>query len=131
MAFNSYPKHKYGAKRVEYDHHSFASQLEAALYKWLKLREQNGEIRDIKAQEAIYLTDARIMFKPDFSYVENDTNLKIFAEAKGMETSDYRIKRRLWKAYGPAPLQVYKGSAKNFKLFETVVPGGKNESDSD
>ncbi len=116
-------RHKYGAKKVEYDHHSFSSKLEAALYKWLKLQEQNGEIADIKAQETIYLTEARIIYKPDFSYVDLKTNKKIYAESKGFETSDWRIKRRLWKFYGPAPLQIYKGSHSNFVLHETITPG--------
>lgn len=131
MPFNSYPKHKYGAKKIEYDSHSFQSKFEAALYKWLKLRELNGEIRDIKCQETTYLTDARIMYKPDFSYVNCKTGKKIYAESKGFETSDWRIKRRLWKHYGEGPLEIYKGSASNFKLHETLTPGDKSGPDTD
>ena len=113
---------KYKAQRVSYDHHSFASKFEAAIYQWLKLREANGEITDIKCQETIYLTEAKIIYKPDFSYIDNKTEIRIYAEAKGYETTDWRIKRRLWQFYGPGSLEIYKGSAKSFSLHETLTP---------
>lgn len=113
---------KYHSKKVEYDHQSFSSKLEAALYKWLKLREQNKEITDIRCQETCYLTLARIIYKPDFSYVDLISNEKIYAEAKGFETSDWRIKRRLWQFYGPGKLEIFKGSHNNFSLSETLNP---------
>ncbi len=112
---------KYKAQRVSYDHHSFASKFEAALYHWLKFREKNGEITEIKCQETVYLTKARIIYKPDFSYTDLETGKKVYAEAKGYETSDWRIKRRLWEYYGPGDLEIYKGSANNFKLHETLT----------
>jgi len=121
--FNRVRGQKYGAKKITTDGYSFASQFEAALYQWLKLRELNGEISNIKCQETCYLTLARIIYKPDFSYVDNKTGKKIYAESKGFETSDWRIKRRLWKYYGEANLEIYKGSAKNFQLHETIIPG--------
>lgn len=114
--------HKYRAQRVSYDHHSFASKFEAALYQWLKLREINGEVTDVKCQETVYLTEAKIIYKPDFSYIEVTSGKRIYAEAKGFETSDWRIKRRLWEYYGPGPLEIYKGSHTNFKLHETLTP---------
>lgn len=100
---------------------SFASKAEAALYQVLKLRESQGEIEDIKCQVQVYLTEAKILYKPDFSYTKNGKT--IWAEFKGFETAVWRIKRRLWKHYGPGPLEVYKGSSKNVFLFETI-PGG-------
>lgn len=126
--FNRARNHKYGSSKVEYDNQSFASKFEAALYQWLKLRELNGEIRDVKCQETIYLTNARIIYKPDFSYVDIKSDKKIWAESKGFETSDWRIKRRLWEHYGPGPLEIYKGSAKNFQLHETLTPKASSES---
>lgn len=114
--------HKYRAERVSYDHHSFASKFEGALYLWLKLREKNDEIFEIKCQETVYLTDAKIIYKPDFSYFDINSGTRIYAEAKGYETSDWRIKRKLWMFYGPGKLEIYKGSANNFKLYETLDP---------
>jgi hypothetical protein len=113
---------KYKSQKVRYDHHSFSSKLEAALYQWLKLREQNKEIEDIRCQETIYLTDARIIYKPDFSYLDMASSERRYAEAKGYETSDWRIKRRLWMYYGPGILEIYKGSHNNFSLQETLKP---------
>jgi hypothetical protein len=111
---------KYRAKKIQYNDFSFASQLEAAVFQWLQLRVKNKEISDMRCQETVYLTKARIISKPDFSFYENGT--KRFAEAKGFETPEWRIKRRLWEHYGPGPLEIYKGSAKSFRLHETIIP---------
>jgi hypothetical protein len=111
---------KFKAKKVQYNDFSFASQLEAAVYQWLQLREKNKEISDLRCQETVYLTKARIISKPDFSFIENGS--KRFAESKGFETPEWRIKRRLWEHYGPGPLEIYKGSAKSFRLHETIIP---------
>lgn len=116
---------KYHNQKVSYDNFSFASKLEAALYQFLKLREKSGEISDIKCQETVYLTKARIIYKPDFSFVMNDK--KVFAESKGFETSDWRIKRRLWQHYGPGNLEIYKGSAARLTLHETLTPDGDED----
>ena len=108
--------------KIKIDHagYVFASKLEAALFDLLKLRERAGEISDIKCQDSVYLTKARILFKPDFSYLEGDA--RVYAEAKGFETVVYAIKRRLWAKYGPGPLHVYKGSYKQITLFESIFP---------
>lgn len=115
-----FSKNKYKNKRVSNDFHSFASQLEKAVYEFLALRQKNGEITDLACQPIIYLTDAAILYKPDFQFFEKD--LLMHAEAKGMETPEWRIKRRLWMYYGPSPLEIYKGSANNFVLHETIIP---------
>ena len=117
-------RNKYGAKKVEYAGYSFSSGLERSLFEWLKLREANGEIKDIKCQESVYMTNARILYKPDFSYVDVVTNEKIFAESKGFETDVWRIKRRLWAFYGEGKLEVYKGKSGNFYLHETIEVKG-------
>jgi hypothetical protein len=113
---------KFRAKKVEFDHHSFASQLEAAVYLHLKSCEQEGGIKDLKCQQTVYLTKARIIYKPDFSFLDTMNGLRTFAEAKGFETPEWRIKRRLWEWYGEGPLWIYKGSAKSFRLHETITP---------
>jgi hypothetical protein len=115
---------KYGRKKVEHHGYRFDSQLERALFDQLKLRERAGEIKDLQAQDTVYLTDARIMMKPDFAYTDCATGAREWAEAKGFETTDYRIKRRLWKFYGPGPLHVYGGSASRLVFKETILPKG-------
>lgn len=118
-----YDNNKYQNTRVRlHDGRSFASKLEAALYDQLKLRELAKDIKDIKCQVRVELTEARILMIPDFSFFCNRINEVVYAESKGFETSDYRIKRKLWTVYGPGRLEVYKGSAKKLILMETIVP---------
>lgn len=105
--------------------YSFASQLEAAVFNLLELREKAGEIYDIQHQDHIYLTDARICYIPDFKFFCRFTNDYVWAEAKGFETDVWKIKKRLWQYYGPGKLEIYKGTAKKIKLIETVIPGAK------
>lgn len=115
-------KHKYGAQKISHAGFSFASKGEAALYDMLKLLERAGELTNIKCQDTIYLTDARIMYKPDFRVVGGTSGQYEWHEFKGFETTDWRIKRRLWEHYGPGPLHIWKGSARSMKIVETLRP---------
>jgi hypothetical protein len=64
---------------------------------------------------------------PDFFYLDVNTKEECYAEAKGFETSDYRIKRRLWTVYGPGQLTVWGGSYKKPFIKEVIIPKrGKN-----
>jgi len=116
---------KYRSKRVNYEGHSFASQLEAAVFNLLTLREKAGEIKEIQHQDHIYLTNARICYIPDFKFFDLKTEEYTWAEAKGFETPEWKIKKRLWQHYGPGRLEIYKGSAKRITLAETLTPGGE------
>lgn len=116
---------KYRSKRVNYEGHSFASQLEAAVYNLLLLREKAGEVKEIQHQDHVYLTKARICYIPDFKFIDLKTNEESWAEAKGFETSDWKIKKKLWKFYGPGKLEIYKGSSKKITLSEVIIPGGE------
>jgi hypothetical protein len=113
--------HKYNATRTSHAGFSFASKGEAALYDLLKLRECAGEIRNIKVQDHVYLTDARIHYIPDFKFVDTKKEIEVWAEYKGFETPEWRIKRRLWQWYGPGPLEVWKGNYKRPMLSEVII----------
>lgn len=120
------PRGKYGAKKVEYDGYSFASQLEGALYMQLKL-ELMGKIWDsIECQPEVLLSAAQIIYKPDFRTKAPDGTV-VFHEAKGFQTPEWRIKRRLWKAYGPGELRVYMGNARRIVMTESIIPKGNEE----
>lgn len=132
MNFFKLRGHKYGAqktsRKVERAGYSFASKAEAELFDWLHLRQRNGEISNLKTQVCVYLTKARILYKPDFSFEENGET--VFAEFKGFETDMWKLKRRLWKAgYGPAKLEVWKKSGKNLILAEVIFPKGEVEDE--
>lgn len=117
-----FKKTDFRKKKKVISHHgySFASKMERDLFDYLKLLEKAKEISNIKLQVSVYLTEARILYKPDFSYEkENET---IYAEMKGFETAVWRIKRRLWKHYGPGILEVYKTNRSGVYLHETIIP---------
>lgn len=103
---------KYRAVPTEIDGIRFASKAEAALYQYLKLA---GEV-PIKTQPKVYLTKAKILFKPDFF------SGGVYFEMKGMETASYKIKARLWRHYGPAPLHVYELKSNKVCHKETINP---------
>jgi hypothetical protein len=111
---------KYKAKRTD----GFPSKFEAAVYYLLVLREKTGEIKNIKRQQTVVLQDGprevRITWKVDFSFEICATGKTGYAEAKGFETADYKLKLKLWRANPPARLEVYKGNYKKPKLDEVV-----------
>ena len=120
------PRSKYGSRKTEAsaltDGRRFDSQLERSTYLWLKAREQAGELVIEACQDAIYLTDARILYRPDFRVRDAQTSEVYWVEAKGFETSDWRIKRRLWIAYGAGRLVIVKGSGARLRVHEELVP---------
>lgn len=80
----------------------------------------DGEISDLRCQHSVYLTDARIQAIIDFSFIRGGE--LIYCEAKGFPTDVWRLKKKLWKQYGPGPLEIWVGTAKNFRLDETIIP---------
>jgi predicted nuclease of restriction endonuclease-like RecB superfamily len=129
MAFSSFrPKHKYGAKKTAgsslTDGRSFGSQLERGVYLLLKAMEQNDEIVVEACQDQVELSAARIVYKPDFRIFDKRIDQQVWCEAKGFETPEWRIKRRLWIAYGPGLLRIYKGSGTRIRLHEELKGGG-------
>jgi hypothetical protein len=117
-------RHKYRAKRVNYDGQNFASKLEAAVYQILKLRERAGEIEILATQETVYLTAARIAYKPDFTVMDKFSGQTVHVEAKGLSTPVWAIKKRLWAWYGPGALEIWKGKYSRPYLDEIVIPKG-------
>lgn len=116
---------KYGNKKVEgtTPGHWFDSQLEKALHSLLALRERGGEIRALAHHPGtVFLSDARIQYRPDFRFEICATGEVAYAESKGFETDAWRIKRKLWMSYGPGKLEIYKGTARRLTLAETIVP---------
>lgn len=116
--------HKYGAKRSSSsDGRSFHSKGERNHYEQnIRLREIAGEISDVKFQTQIELTDAAVIYKPDFVYFEKATNQTIAEEFKGFETPDWRIKRKLYSVYGPYPLRIFTADRRGSLTKEQIIP---------
>lgn len=111
---------KYGAKKAEgRDGRSYHSQAERTVAAFLQLQERAGEIRNLEYQAEVRLTDAGIIYKPDFKFERKihergsdrpnagEVWKLRYGECKGMITPEWRIKRKLYAFYGPAPLEVY------------------------
>jgi len=118
-------RNKYGNKKTTVDGIIFDSKCEAGLYNMVKTMERHGEIFDIELQPHVYLTKAKILYKPDIKVKCKTTLSGIWLEAKGHEGAVWRIKRRLWKYYGPGILRVYKCSNGTPYLHEEIIPAGE------
>lgn len=111
-------KNKYGAVSTG----SFPSKLEAAVYQILLLRERSGEVKEIRRQHVVSLTEAKINYKVDFSCTLTSTGETLFVEAKGYATDVWNLKKRLWEYYGPGKLEIWCGDYRRPFLKETVIP---------
>lgn len=117
--FGASQQPKYKNNRCKIKGYSFASQLEASLFLYF---DDDPDIEVLKCQDRVFLSAAQIEYRPDFKCLRKSTGEIFWAESKGFETSDWRIKRRLWQSYGPGRLEIYKGSARSFRLHEVLDP---------
>lgn len=115
------PGAKYGSTRVKQYGYSFASKLEAAVFAIYKAMEKAGEISDLKIQQRVYLLrEPDIYYIPDYSFVR-DGEL-VYAESKGMETPEWKLKKKLWIHFVPHKLEIWRGSYQRPKLDEIIIP---------
>ncbi len=115
-------KSKLKNRRVVYDGYKFASKLEAAVYLQLKFRALAGEVEILQHQIRVKLSDAAVVYVPDFLCRDLKKNEIFYVEAKGFPTPDWKIKKKLWSFYGPAPLQIWKGTHSRPFVEETILP---------
>jgi len=112
-------KNKYGANKTMIDGIWFDSRMESRYYMDLKILQRANKLKIVELQPKVYLTLAKILFKPDFLIEENGK--MIWIDVKGMKTTTFAIKQRLWRHYGPGLLRVvYKD-----KIVETEAINGK------
>lgn len=97
-------KNKYGAKKTTVDGITFDSKWEAERWGQLKAMERGGYIRDLERQikYEIMVNDEKICrYIADFRYKQIDDfgfEKEIVEDAKGFETPDFKIKKKLMKA---------------------------------
>jgi predicted nuclease of restriction endonuclease-like RecB superfamily len=112
---------KFGNKRSQCSlGHSHRSKLESAVCAEYQQRARIDNLV-LTCESHVYLTDAHILYIPDFKLRAID-GTEFYGESKGFETPEWRIKKRLWEHYGPAPLEIWKGSHSNPKLVEVITP---------
>jgi len=79
--------HKYGAKKVVDDGHTFASKSEHKRYCELKLDQKSGKIKELELQPKFpcVVNDKKICtYIADFRYWDNDLNYRVVEDVKGM-----------------------------------------------
>lgn len=110
---------KYRNIKVTVDGFKFDSILESQVYAMLK---KNPNLKILELQPKVYLTEAKILCKPDFKVQNIIDGMVQFVEAKGHETAIWRLKRRLWVFYGTGPLSVYMKKGSRIILKEVLTP---------
>jgi len=99
---------KYGNRQTSSaDGHHFSSKFECAVYQYLRFLEKADEIKILKFQDNILMTDADILYIPDFKIFDNHLNEEVWVEAKGFPTPVWQMKKRIWRWYGAGLLRIY------------------------
>lgn len=92
-------RHKYNAKRVEYDGIKFASMAERDRYIILRQMEGAGLIKNLRLQPK-FLFPMGYSYIPDFEY-EQDGRL-VVEDVKGFETAEFKLKAKCFMHFFPA-----------------------------
>lgn len=114
-------KSKYNAQSTVVDGVHFPSKLEAAVWCQLLFLRKLGEFTNILRYPSIKLPGG-VVWKADFKVFNAVDDRWEIHEAKGLATSDYRVKRKLYEEFGTMPLIVWKGSYKKPYPTEPIFP---------
>jgi len=107
---------KYNAKKTEFMGYKFDSKWEAERYGQLSSMALGGVVKDLKRQVKydIIVNDQKICrYIADFVYIlvhENGSEEKIVEDAKGVQTSDFKLKKKLMKAVFDIEIKISKKS---------------------
>ena len=96
---NTKKSSKYGNVKTEIDGHSFDSKAEARRYVELKMLQNEKEIKGFGLQPSFVLPGG-IRYRPDFIICDADGRIWV-EDVKGMETKDFKLKKKLWEAHYP------------------------------
>lgn len=97
-------KNKFKAIKTVSDGILFDSKLEAGWYEWHKFLEKIGQITEFEIQKEVTLKvneNLICMHYPDFYYFDTREKKYYFADAKGVETPEFKLKYKLTKALHP------------------------------
>ena len=112
-------ENKYKAMKTEIDGIKFDSLAEASYYEILKHRQKMGVIEILELQPKVYLSKAKILFKPDF-LISNYGVLE-YHEVKGKKHPVYNLKKRLFKFYGKHKLVEVSLKGRHFEITDEVI----------
>ena len=105
---------KYGAKKVKFRGIIFDSKLEYHYYLFLLEKIEKGFIKGVQVHQRIDLkvNGQLICFiKPDFTILNNDFTIE-YHDTKGVVTSSFRLKAKLFKALKDREIKIVKKNDK-------------------
>lgn len=109
---------KYGAKKVEIDGIVFDSKMEGDYYKYLKILKEQGKILDFELQPSFELQPKfekdgvkyrAMKYVADFKVYYPNGDIEII-DVKGMTTTDFLIKAKIFNYKFKEPLKLIKFS---------------------
>lgn len=98
--------HKFKAKRTECDGINFSSKLEQRWYNIIKDLQQSGEVLFFLRQVPFHLP-GEVIYRADFMLFFTDGHVEIW-EAKGFDTPEWLIKKKLVEAIYPIEIKIVK-----------------------
>lgn len=98
--------HKYKAKRTERDGQKFSSMLESRYFDYLNILQKAGEIVFFLRQVPMHLP-AGVKYVVDFLVFYEDGHCE-FVDVKGMETSEFKLKKKLVEQIYPVDIKIVK-----------------------
>lgn len=99
-------RHKFRAKPVKDDGHHFPSKLEHAYFCRLELLKRAGEVVFFLRQIPFHLPGGA-KYVCDFIVFYTDGSVK-FIDAKGVETSEFKMKKKMVEALYPVTIETVK-----------------------
>lgn len=121
-------KKKYNSVTTEVDGIKFDSKSEAECYSMLKILERSGHLKLLEVHPVLYLTKARIKYISDFKIEE--AGKIVYLDVKGVRTTAFNIKLRLFKYYGEGTLRLVQKNGFGFdkiKEVAAITTGGTDE----
>lgn len=112
-------RNKYRAIRTEYGGVVYASKAEADYAHQLDMLKRGGAIFGWTGQPRFRLGCPENVYVADFVVFFRDHPAHI-VDVKGMATTKFRRDMKLWKKYGPCPLQI----VRNGKTEKVIYPDG-------
>jgi hypothetical protein len=106
---HGFKRHKYGVSPREKrtaDGILFDSQLEMRVYKRLQLEKAAGVVLFFTRQSPFHLPGG-VRYVVDFTVYYTDGSVK-FIDAKGMETAEFKTKKRMVEALYPIEITIVK-----------------------
>ena len=100
------PRHKFKAKPVTDDGHHFPSKLEHAYYHYLKRLNASGDVVFFLRQVPLHLPGGA-KYVVDYVVFYKDESVR-FIDVKGMETNEFKLKKKLVEAIYPINIDVVK-----------------------